>query len=339
MASPTIEDVARLADLTVEAASRVVGFSPFAGKDARTRVQQAIVELGHIPPPQPKPPVARQEPWIVLVHGPDAGQGDGGLRDAVIAAMAEVLSGTGFDLALHRVDPGSRRMAQKFSDFLEQRKPSGVLLLPPVSEHDDLAGLCWEFGCPHVRMASAGIDHAASLVFANERQAAADAVHRLASLGHVRIALIGGPEGDHSAQERELGYLDALADLGLDRGPSLVATGDGSFASGHEAGRLLLEVSPRPTAILAVTDEMAAGALHAAHEAKLAVPGALSIAGFADSPLARMVWPPLSSVRLPLADMARSAVQKLLQPEVAEQLPSEYATELVERSTTGPAPE
>ena len=69
------------------------------------------------------------------------------------------------------------------------------------------------------------------------------------ALGHRRIAMITGPDESAAARMRELGYLDALADHDLDRGPALVAGGDFSLASGRDACRLLLEVSPRPTAM------------------------------------------------------------------------------------------
>ena len=347
MPLPTIEDVARLAGVSVETASRVVSFSPLAGKDARAKVERAVGELGHVPAPLVKPRPANAAPLVAVVHAfsaVDAGDGSAGHGEAallgeVLLALDAALAGTGLEPLLHRVDVASRNLTRDFSDFLELRRPAGVLLLPPVAEHDDLAGLCWEHGCRHVRIASAMADHPENLVASADRHAAAQAVHALAALGHSRIAAIAGPDGDRCAQERELGYLDALADIGLDRGPALVTAGDWSFASGREAARLLLQVSPRPTAILAMNDEMAAGALHAAHELKLAVPGALSLVGFGDTPLASRVWPPLASVRVPLAEMVRTAALKLVQPEMAARLPFEFVPELVLRGSAGPAPD
>jgi LacI family transcriptional regulator len=113
-------------------------------------------------------------------------------------------------------------------------------------------------------MGATALDEPARLVAANDREAAAAAVGYLIALGHRRIGVVGGPDEAGPAQERELGYLDAMADHDLDRGPALIANGDFSLESGVSAGNLLLEVSPRPTAIFAATDGMAAGVLHAA---------------------------------------------------------------------------
>ena len=134
------------------------------------------------------------------------------------------------------------------------------------------------------------------VVTGDARAGAAAAVARLVELGHLRIGLIAGPDDSALARNCELGFLDALADADLDRGPALVAVGDFGFESGLVATRLLLAVSPRPTAILAASDAMAAGAIRAAAEAALGVPGALSVIGFGDSPLAAQLTPALASV-------------------------------------------
>ena len=177
----------------------------------------------------------------------------------------------------------------------------------------------------------------ANLVASDDRTAMANVVIRLAKLGHERIGLVAGPEDDAAARERELGYLDAMADLELDRGPALIGSGDYSFASGLAAGRLLLQVSPRPTAIVAAGDSMAAGVLHAAREKNIPVPDALSIVGFGDTPLAPQLWPTLTTVRLPALEMAYAGALKLIRPDTAANLPVVFAAELVERASSAGA--
>jgi len=127
---------------------------------------------------------------------------------------------------------------------------------------------------------------------AGGRQAAADATGWLLALGHRRIAFIAGP--DDRTVEHEQGYLDAIQVYGVE----LVIAGDMTLASGREAAKVLLQLSPRPTAILAACDEMAAGVLQIACELSVAVPAALSVVGLGDSPLAECLSPPLTSVRV-----------------------------------------
>ncbi len=123
---------------------------------------------------------------------------------------------------------------------------------------------------------------------------------------------------------------------------SLVAEGNYTFESGLAAADRLLDLTPRPTAIFASNDEMAAGVIHAARRRGLDVPRDLSIIGFDDTPIAAHVWPPLTTVRWPIASMARSAAHKLIVGEgegeapVAE--PSLFLSTLISRASVAPPP-
>jgi LacI family transcriptional regulator len=102
----------------------------------------------------------------------------------------------------------------------------------------------------------------------------------------------------------------------------------------------LLDLTPRPTAIFASNDEMAAGVVHIARERGISVPDELSIMGFDDTPIAAHIWPPLTTVRWPIVSMARAAALKLLanqSDEVAE--PSMFLSRLVKRASVAPAPQ
>jgi LacI family transcriptional regulator len=118
--------------------------------------------------------------------------------------------------------------------------------------------------------------------------------------------------------------------------------GDGTFESGMAGARRMLGIPgwQRPTAIFAHNDEMAAGALVAAHQLGIKVPGEVSLAGYGDTPLATRVSPALTTVRPPLTDLARCAIQLLLE-RVRSGLPSSgeqvFASSLVRRSSTAPA--
>src|SRR6185369_4424899 len=132
------------------------------------------------------------------------------------------------------------------------------------------------------------------------------------SLGHQRIALIAGPTQYRSAHERQSGFVTALQQRGLKLAPDYIAEGNYTFDSGVVCAEALLTRAPRPTAIFACNDEMAAGVYKAAYRLGLRIPEDLSVAGFDDSPLASRLWPSLTTVRLPIRDMGRLAASKLL---------------------------
>src|SRR3546814_3958437 len=90
------------------------------------------------------------------------------------------------------------------------------MLLPPISENDDLAALCEDLGVRYVRIGSARIDDAKHCISSNDREVVAEAVRGLVALGHRRIGFVRGPAGFRSAAEREEGFRQALAEAGLE---------------------------------------------------------------------------------------------------------------------------
>lgn len=142
---------------------------------------------------------------------------------------------------------------------------------------------------------------------------AAAVVAHLAALGNRRIAFIGGPPGNHDATERQRGYRRALRRAGLPLAKDLEVPGDFREESGYDACRRLLALDPRPSAVFAANDSMAVGLLYACREAGVSVPEQLAIAGFDDIPIARFIAPPLTSVRVPIAELGSSAAEMLIE--------------------------
>jgi LacI family transcriptional regulator len=322
----TINDVARLAGVSTKTISRVLNQSPLVGEETRARVEAAIAETGFVPSAQARALALRRNFLVGLVHDGS----DRGIVEAVERGMLSGMEGSELSLVLRPVegDPSARLRA-----FLDQHQPLGVVLLPPLSERDELARICDEAGARCVRL---GKVREGRGLACDDRSAMTTLVAWLIRLGHRRIGLVGGPEASLTARQRELGYLDAMADHDLDRGPSLIVPGDNSFDSGIQAGRLLLEVSPRPTAIVACNDEMAAGVMQAAGLAGLAVPEGLSIVGFDDTPLAERIWPPLTSMRVPWEEMAREAVSILRSSAEWPDAQRAFTAELVVRNSVLP---
>ncbi|MDP1027670.1 LacI family DNA-binding transcriptional regulator [Sphingomonas sp. KR1UV-12] len=324
---PTINDVARLAGVSKKTVSRVINRSPLLGPDTRAQVEAVIGQLGYVPNPQARALALRRNFLVGLVHDNANAQ----TVMSVQRGMLEGLRGTEFEMVVRPLDRDAATMSADLRHFLERQRLHGVLLLPPISEDDAVAALCAELGCRYVRMGSAPLDDAARSVASDDRAAVRSAVAFLIEQGHRRIGLIAGPPGFRSGTERRLGFEDALADAGLAVAEELVAPGRYTFASGLEAAERLLDRVPRPTAIFACNDEMAAGVIHAAHDRGLAVPRDLSVVGFDDTPTAAQAWPPLTTVRWPVVDMARAAARKLIATPDAPDEPALFPSALVQR--------
>jgi LacI family transcriptional regulator len=134
----------------------------------------------------------------------------------------------------------------------------------------------------------------------------------LIALGHRRIAFLGGAPGNLDARERRRGYRDAIRTYGGNHVEELEIVGDFSEESGYRAGGEILRLDPRPTAVFAANDSMALGLLSAFQEAGLRVPGDMAVAGFDDIPIARFLTPPLTTVRVGVAELGARAMERLL---------------------------
>jgi LacI family transcriptional regulator len=169
---------------------------------------------------------------------------------------------------------------------------------------------------------------------------AVSAIEHLLSLGHRRIAFIGGREELDSSREREKGFRDAMAAAGVTVDESLVTESRYDPDIATQRARELLEREDRPTAIFCANDVTAMRATRVAHNLGLDVPGDVSIIGFDDIPEASLNNPPLTTVRQPLGEMGREAMAMLLDLLAGRDREQHLRmrTELVVRGTTGPPP-
>lgn len=330
---PTINDVARIAGVSKKTVSRVINRSSLLSDDTRKHVEGVIGNLGYVPNPQARALALRRNFLIGLIHDNPNAQMVMNVQQGIL----ESLHGTEFELVVRPIDRGSATMLDDVRNFLERQRLFGVVLLPPVSENNQLAQLCEDIGCRYVRMGSAELDDPAHMVASNDCEAVAAAVDYLIDQGHKRIGLVLGPHGFRSARERRQGFEQALNNAGITLPRSMIAEGNYTFESGVMAADRLLDLMPRPTAIFACNDEMAAGVLHAARQRGIDVPRDLSIVGFDDTPIAAHIWPPLTTVRWPIISMARSAALKLTADgdEIVEE-PSMFRSTLIRRGSVAP---
>ena len=149
-------------------------------------------------------------------------------------------------------------------------------------------------------------------VLSDNRSGGRQAAEHLISRGRERIACITGPSDVTPSWERVLGYRDALAAAGLPFDESLLVRGDFRAPSGYEAMNALLSRPERPTAVFACNDLMAIGALSAANEHGLSVPGDIAIVGFDDVALASYTNPPLTTIAQSRQEMGRLAAEVLV---------------------------
>jgi LacI family transcriptional regulator len=311
----TINDVARLSGVSKKTVSRVINESPFVKPETRLRVEEVIKSMSYKPNPQARGLAFRKSFLIGLIYdNPNAEYVMNCLEGAL-----EALRDSGFELIVHPCNRRSPEFLAGVKNFVERQKLHGVILLPPISENLAILQILAERNCPHVSVASVKMDAATYRVVSNDRDACAEAVEHLADLGHKRIAVITGPASHSSSAQRLSGFVEGLTRRGIMVPPEFIVSGGYTFESGIQAAEALLSLPSRPTAIFASNDEMAAGVYEAAHRAGVAIPEQLSVVGFDDSPIASRIWPPLTTIRLPIRSMAQLAATQLVNSSIGSE--------------------
>jgi len=330
----TINDIARLAEVSKKTVSRVINDSPLVREDTREKVKAVIAEHGFAPDPQARALAFRRSFLIGLIYDNPSPQYVVNMQRGIL----DTLEDTSYQLVVRPCDRAAPGFHAKIREFVEQQKLFGVILPPSVSEDDQLAEILEEAGCPYVRIASVALDEPRNLIRTHDSDGARQAARHLARLGHTRIAHIRGPSSFRSSHERLAGFRQGLADFGIELDGGLLLEGGYTFDSGVACAEKFLAMPPakRPTAVFCGNDEMAVGVYQAARRAGLEVPGDLSIVGYDDTPMASRIWPPLTTVRLPIRDMGKAAAELLILKftQRGETKPIAFTPEIVERNST-----
>ncbi len=336
----TINDVANLARVSKKTVSRVINNSPSVKPDTRDQVNAIIARIGFRPDPQARGLAFRRSFLIGLIYDNPNAQYVVNMQTGAL----DGLRGTGTELVVHPCDRLADSFVADIREFIEVQRLAGVILLPPIADDRRLLALMDDLEIPFIRVTARPGErndpplHTPQIV-SRDREGCAEAAEHLVSLGHKRIGFIQGNLQYPSAHERRAGFELGLGRHGIKIPPELDVPGDYSFDSGYEAAKRLLAQSPRPTAIIASNDQMAAGAYHAAYEAGLTIPADLTVVGFDDADVATRIYPPLTTVRLPTREMARTAADSLVNGAMNDDTSIVFQAKLMIRGSSGPAPQ
>ncbi len=304
----TIDEVALLAGVSPMTVSRVVNGRVNVRESTRERVMRAVQELDYTPNLAASSLAAAQNTRIALIYtNPSSAYLSellvGALRGALRNATQLVID------AWDEYDVDAERAAARALIGTV----AGVILPPPLGESrvvlDELIGA----GVPVVAIASGRFSDKISRVRIDDFGAAKEIAAHVIERGHRRIGFIKGNPNQTGSARRFEGFQAAMTEAGIALDNSLVQQGYFTYRSGLEAAENLLARQQPPSAIIASNDDMAAATISVAHRRGLDVPRDLSVVGFDDSSAATTVWPELTTIRQPIAAMAESAIDILLQ--------------------------
>ncbi|GMG86521.1 LacI family DNA-binding transcriptional regulator [Biformimicrobium ophioploci] len=341
MSKATINDVAERAGVSIKTVSRVINNEPSVRPATRTKVMEAVTALNYQPSLAARNLAGTRSYTIAFIYDNPNAYYVIDMQNGIL----EACKARGYELLIHPSNSATDAIHTELETLVNQSKVAGLVLTPPFSESPEVLETLRKLKVNYVRIvsSSAAQDDEENCILVEDGTAAHAITKHLLQLGHRRIGFISGGEEHVSTHERLQGYRDALAGFGIEYDPALVASGEYSFESGVNGAKQLLALEPRPTAIFASNDEMAAGALFAARLMGISIPEQLSIAGFEDSPFSRQTWPKLTTAHQPNLEIARRAAMHLLARSRGDKEPGKpdsnrFTPELVTRESSAQAP-
>ena len=336
----TIQQLAKKSGVSVATVSRALNGSPEVSDATRERIVALAQELDYTPSAAARTLVSRRSHvvGVVLETGPGHPDLKHPFFQEVLVGLKHGVGAQGYDLLLF----ASEQPGNGFG---------GTHTYLRRAEHHDVDGaIVMGFdGDPEiVKLAASGLPCVAvdadldgprtGYVMSENREGAALAVRHLHELGHERIATITGSLRTKPGSDRLDGYREEIGRLGLEPRDEYVVEGDFYDESGYRGTRELLQLDEPPTALFAASDLMAAGALRAATELGVTVPGGLAVVGFDDIGLASLIQPQLTTVRQDMQALGEAAAEglgRMIEDPDAAPVRQLVPTTLVVRASSG----
>jgi DNA-binding LacI/PurR family transcriptional regulator len=329
----TIADVAKEARVSVSTAARVLSGRGYASEDTRRRVLEAAKSLGYVPNQIARSLRTRQTNMVGLLIG----DVENSFYSVIAKNVESVAKDAGYHVVLCNGDDDPE-IEREYLKLLEAMHVDALVVTPTTKNRRYLANLL-EKGMVIVQVDRRVEGLPADAILVDNEAGAMSAVARLVEAGHEQIGILAGDVEVPTARQRLAGYERALTEHGILVRDGLIKTG--SFHREHaiEDATELLHAVPAPTAIFAANNILAEALLIALEQEGLKVPRDMSVVAFDDVQWMSMVEPPVTAVRQPIADIARSAAELVLRRlrEGRDGPPSTvvFRTELVERASVG----
>jgi LacI family transcriptional regulator len=332
--SGTVREVARRAGVSPMTVSRVINGGRGVRPETRLRVEKVIASLGYVPNGLARGLTSRKT-MVLGVIVPDVGNP---FFAPVVRGAESIARRAGYGVILCNSESSLAYEGEYIADMLRQRVDG--LLIVPVGDDSRAHLLRLErHGTPYVLIdrSVAGIE--ADLVHGDNPGGARRAVEHLISLGHRRIAMIAESPSVSTSRERRRGYHEALAAAGIEPSPELFIETRVDLQGGYRAMHTLLDLQPRPTALFAVNNLVAVGAVKAIRERGLRVPEDVALVAFDDIEHVAILAPFLTVMPQPAETFGTVAAQLLLD-RVMDRVPQQrrvviLPSELIVRESCG----
>jgi DNA-binding LacI/PurR family transcriptional regulator len=334
----TLKDVAAKAAVSPETISKVINHKAQVSPETAARIWQAIRELGYRPNVTARNLRSRQSRMIGYSWRPAPAGQFNPILDHFIQSMVEAAGAAGYHL-LPFPCPPDHAQVEAYQELVDTNRVDGFIL-SSTNVQDQRIAYLQKIRFPFVAFGRANEEWDFPYLDVDGAAGVRAATEHLLPLGHRRVAAIAWPDGSSTGALRLMGYREAMAAAGILIDPAWIVRGEHSAAFGQRATAELLDLPParRPTAIVALSDLMAIGAMNEIHDRGLEVGHDIAVIGFDDVPMAQYLRPPLTTLRQPVWEIGQRAIAMLLQLLNGESLPERrilLPPELIVRASSG----
>ena len=313
MSSPvTLKQVAARAGVSYQTVSKVLNHKVQVSEETEERILQAVEALGYRPNQIARNMRARRSYLIGYSWERTSLDQVNHILDQFLTSMVEEAQAAGYYLMPFPYRHGEEQV-DDYRELINTGRVDGFIL-SSINYNDPRVTFLMDRQFPFVAFGRSNPEYDFAYVDVDGADGIRQAVEYLVERGHRRIAAIAWPEDSRVGNERKCGYCDAMEAANLAIHPQWIQSGQGVYEFGQEACNCLLDLpaSDRPTAMIALNDTMAIGAMHAAQARQLHVGKDLAIVGFDDAPMSQYLQPPLTTIRQPIRLAGRKCVEMLV---------------------------
>lgn len=318
-----IREIAKRAKVSTATVSRTINRVPTVDPKLAKRVWKIVDELGYYPNTQARALVSGRSRIFGLIVSEITNP----FFPEIVQVFEDIAVEHGYEILLTSTVHDPKRMEMSARRMIE-RRVDGIAIMTFGMEESLLIDDPKLRNIPLVFVDVGPAAPRISNIRVNYLNGIRQAVQHVAALRHERIAFISGPLAQKSAVARRDAFVASMREIGLPTAKELMIEGDHTSEGGMKATKNLLALKERPTAVLCSNDMTALGVMHECYEQGIEIPKALSVVGYDDIRLARFVLPPLTTVQMSQAELARLAFHALL-AETQRKSPAEHGTEYV----------